>query len=100
MTMQLIHLAAAATLPLLLAQQAGEKAQPGILKLDGPSRAKALAALAAMVILGFGLIALVWLGGRWARRYMDSAPHGPRDVERDDWTQRSDHDSPTFPPPD
>jgi hypothetical protein len=93
----LLNVATAATFPLVLAQQAQDKAEPGLMKLDGPSRAKALAALAGLVILGFGLVALIWLGGRWTRRYMQSTvPHGPRDMDRADWTQRSDH----VPPPD
>lgn len=53
---------------LLLAQEAPNK--PLILRLDGATRAKVLAALAALVILGFLLIALTWLGARWTRRYM------------------------------
>lgn len=53
---------------LLLAQEAPNK--PLILRLDGATRAKVLAALAALIILGFLMIALTWLGARWTRRYM------------------------------
>jgi hypothetical protein len=53
---------------ILLAQDAAQ--QPLILRLDGARRAKVLAALAGLVMLGFLLVLLTWLGGRVARRYM------------------------------
>lgn len=56
---------------LVLAQEAPQK--PLLLRLDGATRAKVLAAMAALIILGFLMIALTWLGARWTRRYM-----GPR----------------------
>lgn len=43
---------------------------PLIKRLDGPMRAKVLAALAGLVILGFGMVILAWLGARFTRRYM------------------------------
>lgn len=42
---------------------------PLIKRLDGATRAKVLAALAGLIILGFGMVALVWLGARVAQRY-------------------------------
>lgn len=54
----------------LLAQEAAQ--QPLIMRLDGGRRAIVLAALASLVILGFLLITLTWLGGRVARRYMNA----------------------------
>jgi hypothetical protein len=42
---------------------------PLIKRLDGATRAKVLAALAGLVILGFGMVALVWLGARFTHRY-------------------------------
>ncbi|MDX1946268.1 MAG: hypothetical protein SFU86_12785 [Pirellulaceae bacterium] len=38
-------------------------------RIDGASRAKLLAALAGLVILGFGMVGLIWLGARMAQRY-------------------------------
>jgi hypothetical protein len=53
---------------ILLAQDAAQK--PLIMRLDGPTRARVLAALAGLVMLGFLMVVLAWLGGRVARRYM------------------------------
>ena len=52
----------------MLAQEAAKK--PVILQLDGAMRARVLATLAGLVILGFLMVTLAWLGGRVARRYM------------------------------
>gem|GEM_PF-1723671 len=85
----------------LIAQQA---AQAGIDKLDGATRAKVLAALAGLIILGFGLVILVWMGGRYTRRYMGSGARGPsQGVRTDEWVRRSQEDEPhgrsMLPPP-
>ena len=48
---------------------------PPIKRLDGQTKAKVLAALAALVILGFGLVLLVWLGARMTQRYRKSTSH-------------------------
>jgi hypothetical protein len=71
----------------LLAQQA----EPLIRRLDPQTRAKVLAALAALVILGMAMVLLVWLGARATRRYMNSGraassvkPHG----SPDDWADK------------
>jgi hypothetical protein len=53
---------------LLLAAE--EAPMPLIMRLDGATRAKVLAALAALILLGFLLIVLTWLGARMTRRYM------------------------------
>lgn len=53
---------------LLLADEVQQK--PLLLRLDDATRAKVLAALAGLVILGFLMIVLTWLGARWTRRYM------------------------------
>jgi hypothetical protein len=53
---------------ILFAQEAAK--EPLIKRLDGATRAKVLAALAGLVILGFLMVVLTWLGGRVARRYM------------------------------
>lgn len=61
-------------------------------KLDSATRAKALAAIAALVILGFAMIALTWLGARVTRRYMnppDYKPHRSKFAEHtDDWAEK------------
>jgi hypothetical protein len=49
-------------------------APPPIKKLDGQMRAKALAALAGLIILGFGMVALIWLGARVTQRYRNTTP--------------------------
>ena len=49
-------------------------------KLDPPTRASVLMALLGLVILGFGLMLLAWLGARFARRYRQGlAPPRPRE---------------------
>jgi len=61
---------------------------PLIKRLDGPTRAKVLAALAGLVILGFAMVALAWLGARMTRRYMKGTSYHrptPR-PERSDWS--------------
>lgn len=73
--------------PWLLAQQA----EPLIRRLDPPMRAKVLAALAGLIILGMAMIALVWLGGRATKRYMGILPKSRRrgpDINPDDWAQK------------
>jgi len=42
---------------------------PLIKRLDDATRAKVLAALAGLVILGLGMMLLTWLGARVAQRY-------------------------------
>ena len=47
-----------------------EEAQvPAIKRMDGATRAKVLAALAGLIILGFAMVALVWLSARVVQRY-------------------------------
>jgi asparagine N-glycosylation enzyme membrane subunit Stt3 len=68
-----IRFAAIAMLAWAIAFQSSAWAQeklPLIKRLDGPTRAKVLAALAGLVILGFGMVMLAWLGARVTRRYM------------------------------
>lgn len=50
---------------------ADEKAP--IQEIDGATRSKMLAAIGALIILGFALILLTWLGARFTRRYMNSS---------------------------
>lgn len=44
-------------------------AVPLIKRLDDPTRVKVLAALAGLIILGFGVVLLAWLGARVTQRY-------------------------------
>lgn len=64
--------------------------QPLIKRLDGATRAKVLAALAGLIILGFGMVALIWLGARVTQRYRQSQPYfrpTPRPGEHD-WAKK------------
>jgi hypothetical protein len=62
---------------------------PLIQRLDGAQRAKVLAALAGLVILGMGMMLLTWLGGRVTRRYMRGPQRyvPPREQDGDDWAR-------------
>lgn len=62
-------------------------AEPVVKRLDGPRKAMALAALAGLVILGFALILLTWLGGRYVRRLAASGPPA-RPPHADDWADK------------
>jgi len=69
---------------------AADRKEPLIDRLDPVTRAKVIAALIGLVVLGIGMILLVWLGGRMVRRYVTapdrlrkrSRPSGPTE---DDW---------------
>jgi hypothetical protein len=63
-----------------------EAAQPAIRQLDPGMRARVLATLAGLIILGTGLMLLAWLGARATRRYMHSGSRGDA-VSGDDWAQ-------------
>ena len=90
-----------------LALLAMEARQAGIDKLDGPTRAKVLAALAALIILGFALVLLTWMGARYTRRYMATGPKGASGpsggIRTDEWVRPSkENQSPdpsVLPPP-
>ncbi|WP_254508452.1 hypothetical protein [Anatilimnocola floriformis] len=80
-----MHSLLAATV-LILAEEAKK---PLIMRLDGAMRAKVLAALAGLVILGFLMIALTWLGARMTRRYMGPKlkPLSSAPARDDEWTR-------------
>lgn len=83
----LVWATAAAWILLESAAWAQEKLPP-IKRLDGPTRAKVLAALAGLIILGFGMVLLTWLGARVTRRYMKRTSYFrpmPR-PEKSDWS--------------
>jgi hypothetical protein len=63
---------------------------PPIKQLDGATRAKVLAALAGLIILGFGMVALIWLGARVVQRYRQGSSvfrPTPRPGEHD-WARK------------
>ena len=65
-------------------------AQPLIKRLDDATRAKVLAALAGLIILGFAMVLLTWLGARIAQRYRRGTPYHqptPRPGEHD-WAKK------------
>src|SRR6266480_1942213 len=52
------------------------EAQPPLLKrLDEQTRAKVLSALAGLIILGFAMVLLAWLGARIVQRYRRGASY-------------------------
>jgi hypothetical protein len=71
---------------LLLAQ----KTMP-LQRLDGATRAKVQAALAALIILGFAMALLTWLGARITRRYMHGTSfHKPTPrPDTSDWSPKA-----------
>jgi hypothetical protein len=81
-------------LALLLAAEEGAK--PLILRLDGAMRAKVLAALAGLIILGFLLIVLTWLGARLTRRYMGPKlkPLSSAPARDEEWARPPDAEEP------
>lgn len=52
--------------------------QPLWVRLSPEDRVRVLAALAALLILGFALIVFAWWAGRYTRRYMAGPRRGPR----------------------
>lgn len=69
-----------------------EAAKPAILRMSDPTRAKVLAVLAGLVILGLGMILLAWLGARMTRRYMnrgaDTSTITNSSPSVDDWAEK------------
>jgi hypothetical protein len=73
-------------LKLVLAQ--GQPQTP-LSRLDPQTRVKLLAALAGLIILGFGMVALAWLGARVTRRYMNQGDRpSRRPLDDDDWARK------------
>jgi|SRR5688572_312918 hypothetical protein len=63
---------------------------PPLKRLPGPEKAKALAALAGLIILGFSAVLLTWLGARITHRYRHGASYfrpTPRPGEHD-WSRK------------
>ncbi len=60
-------------------------------QLDPQTRAKVLATFAGLIILGFAMMALTWLGGRATRRYMGMERKSRREETEfrpDDWAHK------------
>src|SRR5262245_10140497 len=73
---------------LSLVAQAQEKSQTLLHRLDPPKRVVVLAAMAGLIILGFGLVALTWLGGRVTRRYMNQGNRSRPPLDENDWARK------------
>ena len=67
---------------------AAEQPQTLLTRLDPSVRAKVLAALAGLIILGFGMVALVWLGARVTRRYMNQGTPRRTPPDENDWARK------------
>jgi hypothetical protein len=72
---------------------AAEQKVPLIQRLDPKTRVKVLAALTGLVILGFAMVLLTWLGGRATRRYIRSTTSReprfrPTSAVEDDWVEK------------
>jgi hypothetical protein len=84
----MVELFALASGAVILAQ---EKQLP-LDRLDPATRAKVLAALAGLIILGFAMLALVWLGARVTRRYMNPPSYDRQRPDNrpspDDWATK------------
>jgi hypothetical protein len=87
-------LASAAAFLLMARYQAAAWAEeapvPAIKQMDGATKAKVLAALAGLIILGSAMVALIWLGARVAQRYRQGSSvfrPTPRPGEHD-WARK------------
>ena len=69
---------------------AAEDAQPLIQQLEPAMRAKVLAALAGLVILGIAMVVFAWWGARATRRYMNQAAWRTRrtPAAEEDWANK------------
>lgn len=86
-------------LPHLLLANAPPPTKSALERLEPERRVKVLAALAGLIILGFGLVMLAWLGARATRRYMrrepllfQKPPQGTP-VREKDWAEKPLDDS-------
>lgn len=57
------------------AEAVAQQDAPLIKRLDDAQRAKVLAALAGLIILGFAMILFTWLGARITQRYRRGKPY-------------------------
>lgn len=78
----------------LLAEVA-PRAEPVLEQLDPARKAKVLAAIAGLIILGLGMMLLAWLGAKATRRYMnreplikEKPPAGTTPIREKDWAEK------------
>ena len=64
-----------------------QQAEPLLVRLDPERRAKMLMALVGVVLVGLGLVALAWLGGRRMRR-ITRKPLPPTQHAQDSWYRK------------
>ena len=89
----LINHNVASAYQIMLAEVA-PRAEPVLEQLDPARRAKVLAAIAGLIILGLGMMLLAWLGAKATRRYMNREPlikHKPpagTPVREKDWADK------------
>jgi hypothetical protein len=68
-----------------------QAAEPAIKRLDPATRSKVLATLAGLIILGFAMMLLAWLGSKATRRYMSSGntrSTAKSGTDPDDWSRK------------
>lgn len=87
------ELSACATLKPAVAGLLLQAPQPLLKRLPPRDRARVLAALAGLIILGFALVLLAWWGGRFTRRYLRRPWPGSRRRDSDkisefDWARK------------
>jgi len=75
------------------------QAQPPLLRMKPRDRARVLAALAGLIILGFALVLLAWWGARFTRRYLRRPWPGQQrgqtpPVSEFDWANKPLYDLP------
>jgi len=80
-----VRLVVASSHRLLLAVD--KQAEPLLVRLDPERRAKVLMALVGVVLVGLGLIALAWLGGRRLRR-ITRQPLPPSNCQEEGWYRK------------
>jgi hypothetical protein len=84
----MVMLSAGLTGALRYALLAAEQPDTPLRRLDPATRAKVLAAFAGLVILGFGMVALIWLGARVTRRYMNQGRSDRPPLDENDWARK------------
>lgn len=88
MVVSVVHGATWASVPLAgWPLAAAEKAETILTRLDPANRAKVLMALLALVLVGLGLVALAWIGGRRLRRVIKQ-PLKPARRFEDQWYRK------------
>jgi len=84
------HIISALSLLVFTSTTLAADPEPLIKRLDDATRAKVLAALAGLIILGFAMVFLAWLGARITHRFRHSSFYfrpTPRPTEHD-WAKK------------